>query len=316
MALHIETPYIESRPLSLSTGKSVWLKLEALQPTGSFKARGMGHACLIHKQRGAQRFISSSGGNAGLAVAYAGRQLKVPVTVVVPETTSERAKTLIAMEKGEVIVHGKNWGEAHKAAQAMTDEHSVLLHPFDDPLLWSGHSTMIEEMVRQGPRPDAVILSVGGGGLLCGVIEGLQKSPWGGVPVVAVETAGADCLARSLQAGEPVTLDAITTVATSLGARRACDRALELSRSHPVESAVVQDAQAVDACMRFMDDHRLIVEPACGASLAALSADADCLRRATTIAVIVCGGVGASAESLAALHGKLAESAGAAASPD
>ncbi|HEU0230894.1 MAG TPA: pyridoxal-phosphate dependent enzyme [Burkholderiaceae bacterium] len=315
MALHIETPYIESRPLSLGTGKSVWLKLEALQPTGSFKARGMGHACLIHKQHGAQRFISSSGGNAGLAVAYAGRQLKVPVTVVVPESTSERAKALIAMEKGVVVVHGKNWGEAHQAAKAMVDAHSVLLHPFDDPLLWSGHSTMIDEMVRQGPRPDAIILSVGGGGLLCGVIEGLQKSSWGGVPVVAVETVGADCLAQSLQAGEPVTLDDITTVATSLGARRACDRALDLSRSHSVESVVVQDRQAVEACVRFMDDHRLIVEPACGASLAALFSNADSLRRATTIAVVVCGGVGSTAANLAALHERLAESADTTATP-
>jgi L-serine/L-threonine ammonia-lyase len=309
MALHIQTPYLESRPLSLATGKSVFLKLEALQPTGSFKARGMGHACLIQKERGAQRLISSSGGNAGLAVAYAGRQLKMPVTVVVPESTPQRARDLIAMEKAQVVVQGENWAEAHRAAQAMVDEHSVLIHPFDDPLLWTGHSTMVEEMVRQGPRPDAVILSVGGGGMLCGVVEGLQKSPWGGVPVMAVETVGADCLAQSLREGKPVTLDKITTVATTLGANRVCDRALELSHSHPVESVVVRDDQAVEACVRFMEDHRLIVEPACGASLAALFSNAESLRRASTVAVIVCGGVGATAAGLAELHARLKGSA-------
>ena len=90
--MFIETPLLESRALSERLGKSIWLKMEAMQPTGSFKARGISHACAVYKERGAERFVSSSGGNAGLAVAYAGRKLGVPVLVVVPETTSERAK--------------------------------------------------------------------------------------------------------------------------------------------------------------------------------------------------------------------------------
>ena len=95
MTLQIQTPLIESRPLSLAAGRTVWLKLDALQPCGSFKLRGVGHACEVHHARGARHFVSSSGGNAGLAVAYAGRKLGVPVTVVVPETTTERAKELL-----------------------------------------------------------------------------------------------------------------------------------------------------------------------------------------------------------------------------
>src|SRR5262245_32642172 len=96
--MHIETPLLESRALSLHAHRSVWLKVEALQPSGSFKTRGIGHACREYARRGARRFISSSGGNAGLAVAYAGRRLGVPVTVVVPQTTSARAKELIGAE--------------------------------------------------------------------------------------------------------------------------------------------------------------------------------------------------------------------------
>ena len=84
-ALHVETPLIESRALSAHAGRPVWLKLDALQPPGSFKIRGIGHACGEYARRGAGRFISSSGGNAGIAVAYAGRQLAIPVVVVVPE---------------------------------------------------------------------------------------------------------------------------------------------------------------------------------------------------------------------------------------
>lgn len=104
MTLHIETPLIESRAMSLATDSSVWLKLDALQPPGSFKIRGIGHACETYLAQGARKFISSSGGNAGLAVAYAGRRLGVPVTVVVPETTTPKAIALLQLENAEVIV--------------------------------------------------------------------------------------------------------------------------------------------------------------------------------------------------------------------
>jgi len=132
--MFIETPLLESRALSQRLNKSVWLKMEAMQPTGSFKARGIGHACTVYKARGARRFVSSSGGNAGLAVAYAGRKLGVPVLVVVPETTSERAKHLIAREDAEVVVHGKSWQEANEFALASRTSADAFLHPFDDPL--------------------------------------------------------------------------------------------------------------------------------------------------------------------------------------
>ncbi len=92
MPLHLETPLIESDPLSLAAGRRVRLKLDNLQPPGSFKIRGIGAACEAHAQAGKRRFVSSSGGNAGIAVAYAGRRLSVPVVVVVPETTTERAR--------------------------------------------------------------------------------------------------------------------------------------------------------------------------------------------------------------------------------
>src|SRR3990167_6578113 len=118
MPLHIETPLLPSRPLSVLAGRSVWLKLDALQPPGSFKIRGMGLACEEYQRRGARRFVSSSGGNAGLAVAYAGRRLSVPVTVVVPETTSQRARELLGLEAAEVVVHGASWQEANEIGRA------------------------------------------------------------------------------------------------------------------------------------------------------------------------------------------------------
>jgi L-serine/L-threonine ammonia-lyase len=296
--LHIVAPLIESRALSQLSGKNILLKLEAVQPPGSFKIRGMGLACQEYLRRGAKRFISSSGGNAGIAVAYAGRHLSVPVVVVVPETTTERAKALIGLEGAQVIVHGASWQEANALALSMVTPDDAFLHPFDDPLLWRGHASMIDEVAHSGVKPDAVVLSVGGGGLLCGVVEGLQRNGWADVPVVAVETEGAASFAASVQAGQRVELEAITSIASSLGAKKVCEQAFEWTQRHSIHSVVVSDKAAVAACESFITDHRLVVEPACGAALAAVYGKADALLPFQTVLVIVCGGVTATAEQL------------------
>ena len=298
MALHIATPLLESTVYG-QPDRRVWLKMEALQPPGSFKMRGVGHACETHVRRGAKRLMSSSGGNAGLAVAHAGRALGVPVTVVVPQTTLERPKALIRRQGAEVIVHGRSWAEANAHLQTLLGEDDAFIHPFDDPLLWQGHASMIDEVADTGLQPDAVVLSVGGGGLMCGVIEGLHRHGWADVPVIAVETQGADSLAQSVAAGERVELPAITSVATSLGARQVCAQAFEWTRRHPVRSVVVSDRQAVEACLGFALEHRMIVEPACGAALSQVAEPAaPALRGAKNVLVIVCGGVAASHEQL------------------
>ncbi|MEP7008918.1 MAG: pyridoxal-phosphate dependent enzyme [Acidobacteriota bacterium] len=290
MPLHIETPLVESRPLSLSSGRAIWLKLEALQPSGSFKLRGIGHACETYYARGAKRFVCSSSGNAGLAVAYAGRILSVPVTVVVPEITTERAKELLRLEGAEVIVHGASWQEANNLAISRVGASDAFIHPFDDPLAWQGHSTLIDEVVRSGRKPDAVLLSVGGGGLLSGVALGLHRNGWTDVPILAVETEGAASFHQATKAGHPVELERITSIATSLGARRVCERAVQWFKEHPIRSLVVSDRSALSACERFLHDHRILVEPSCGASLAPVYDKSAELEPFGTVLVVVCGG--------------------------
>lgn len=297
MTLHIHTPLLESRALSLAAGCTVWLKLEALQPSGSFKLRGIGHACEVYRARGAQRFVSSSGGNAGLAVAYAGRALGVPVTVVVPETTSARAVELLKQEHAAVVVVGSSWQEANQYAQGLLREGDAFIHPFDDPLLWTGHASMIDEVARAGVKPDAVVLSVGGGGLLSGVVEGLQRNGWQDVPVLAVETEGAASLHAAMAAGQPVELDTIASVASSLGAKRVADQALACTQAHPVIAERVSDRQALQACEDFLRDQRILVEPACGAALA-LAYEAQRLAGYRNVLVIVCGGATATLEQI------------------
>lgn len=282
--MHIETPLIYSPHLKAH------LKLELLQPSGSFKNRGIGHFCDQKAKEGAKGFVTSSGGNAGLAAAYSARLLSLPITVVIPHSTPSFMLNKIRSEGATVIQKGVDWQEADTYARSLfTDPSICYVSPFDDPLIWTGNATLVHELASCF-KPDAIVLSVGGGGLLCGVIQGLQELNWNDVPVYAVETAGAASLHAALAAGRVVHLPKIDTLAKSLGARAVAEEALRLSQSHPVISKIVSDASALRACRAFACDHRMLVEPACGASLS-LCYDGDpVLLSHQKIVLIVCGG--------------------------
>jgi L-serine/L-threonine ammonia-lyase len=273
--------------------------MEAFQPVGSFKLRGIGRACRVRVERGAARLLASSGGNAGFAVAYAGRRLGVPVTVLVPKTTPEAMRARIRSEQATVIEHGDSWDDAHDRALELSRETGVAyIHPFDDPEIWAGHSTLIDEIASLEPAPQALVVSVGGGGLLCGVLEGMRRANWDDVPLLAVETEGAASFAASVAAGRLVTLERIDSIAVTLGARTVAAEALAWAGRHPVIPWIVDDRAAVDACARFAEDHRVLVEPACGAALAAVYRRADALAGLDPVVVVVCGGASASPKLL------------------
>ena len=296
--LYIETPTLLSEPLSDGLGKPVWLKLENLQPSGSFKLRGVAVLCQHEVAAGARGLVSSSGGNAGIAVAYVGRKLSIPVRVVVPESTTAQARKLILAQGAQLTVHGASWYEANAYAEASLAADEAFIHPFDHPLLWQGHSTMIDEVAQQGIKPGAVVLSVGGGGLLSGAVAGMQRLGWSDVPILAMETRGAESFAAALVAGEVVRLPGITSIASSLGARQVCDQALLSAQRHPVISDVISDAVAVGGCESLLREHRILVEPACGAAVAAVTEPSTCLADVESVLVIVCGGVTMTAENL------------------
>ncbi|EPF80675.1 pyridoxal-phosphate dependent enzyme [Acinetobacter rudis] len=291
MTLSIQTPLLYSSKLSQLNQCQVWLKMESSQPTGSFKLRSIGRACESHARQGAQHFICSSGGNAGIAVAYAARMLNLKATIVVPETTSAKARDLIEQQGAHLIVHGASWVEANNLALSLVDADSVYIHPFDDPLLWDGVAELIDEVIAEGLTPDAVVLSVGGGSLLSGVIQGLDRHQLA-IPIYAVETEGTASLHAAMQAGQHVSLDQVTGIATTLAARQVCKQAFELSQNHDVHSLKVTDQDTVTSCLAFLDDQRILVEPACGASLSVLYQQKIQFKPTDRVLVIVCGGAG------------------------
>lgn len=299
--LHDVTPYLRHRGLPAATGRETFVKMDAHQPTGSFKIRGLGLLCQRLQAQGARAFVCSSGGNAGLAAAYAGQALGAPVTVVLPGSAPAFMRDRIAALGAQVIIEGEVWDAADALAREIAGRgEAAYVSPFDHPYIWEGHASLIDEIAAAGPAPDAVVVAVGGGGLMCGVAQGLTRNGLADTTILAVETQGAASLARSIEAGGPVTLERIDTIASSLAARRVADRAFAWTRERAVIPVVVSDADAVRACKRFADDHLTLVEPACGAALSLAYDNHPALAPFKRVAVIACGGVVVSLEKLSA----------------
>jgi len=248
-------------------------------------------------------FYSSSGGNAGLACVTAATTLGRPSTVVVPSSTSEMMKArLRGAGASEVITHGDHWSQADQHVRRLVQENNgVYCPPFDHELVWQGNATLVAEL---GRKPDAIVCSVGGGGLFIGILLGLAKRGWSDVPVVAVETHGAASLHDSIKARRLVTLGKIDTIATSLGATTVAEKALSLSLERPVTPLLVSDAQAAIASYKFADDHKIMVEAACGAALAPayFGMLPDVLpgwSKTSHVVIVVCGGSNISVEKMA-----------------
>lgn len=297
--LHLVTPYWPHRGLP-TTGRETWVKMDAHQPTGSFKIRGIGLLCQRLQAEGAERFVCSSGGNAGLAAAYAARAIGAPMTVILPSTTPGFMRERIEALGAQVLIEGDVWDAADALAQAIAARgEAAYVSPFNHPYLWEGHASLVDEIAQAGPAPDAIVVAVGGGGLICGIAQGLERNGLKDTAIIAVETAGAASLARSIEAGEPITLPRIDTIASSLAARRVADAAFAWTQRRTVVPAVVSDADAVRACLRFVDDHQTLVEPACGAALSLAYDDHPALKPYARVAVVACGGVVTSLEKLA-----------------
>ncbi|KAK4669770.1 catabolic L-serine/threonine dehydratase [Podospora pseudopauciseta] len=324
----IETPLIYSAQMSRNAGCNIYLKLENVQPSGSFKSRGIGNMMLEASQSTPPttktHFLCSSGGNAGLACATTSLSLpNSTATIVVPLSTSPFMVQKLKDAGAQVVQKGQSWIEADTflreelLAKDTPGVENVYVPPFDHPAIWRGASTLIDEVVRQmpeGQKMDAVVCNVGGGGLVNGVCEGVHKHGLeDGVKVVALETEGADSLFQSTLKGELVTLEGITSLATSLGARTVSGRTWEWYQQMKggFVSGVVTDKEAAEACVRFLDEGRVMVELSCGATLAGVYKDqgrwlreqvgkgvSDEEWKGKNVVVVVCGGSNVSWEIL------------------
>ncbi|TGO16335.1 hypothetical protein BTUL_0029g00250 [Botrytis tulipae] len=319
----IKTPLVRSAALSRHAGCNVWLKLENLQPSGSFKSRGIGNLLmrsLPPNPHTPVHFYCSSGGNAGLACAHAAFSLNRPCTIVVPITTSSHMISKIKLLKAEVIQTGNHWSEADRYLREellANDANGVYVPPFDHPDIWDGHSTVITEIEEEvrglGIHTlDAVICSIGGGGLFNGIMKGLEDSGRLGAhsetKVIGVETTGTASFHAAMKREELVRLDGIDSIATSLGATQVAAKSLEwgLKYKKNVRSVVLGDAESVSGMVWMADEERILVESACGVSVAVaingvlkkiLEEDGETME-GKNVVIVVCGGSNISLKTL------------------
>jgi threonine dehydratase len=274
-------------------GRQVFLALEFMQHTGSFKARGAQNFLQAHRDAGTLPDVGvtiASGGNAGLACAWAARQQGVPATVFLPATAPAVKVARLRSYGAEVRLVGTEYAEAQAAcAEFAAATGALASHAYDHPLIAAGAGTLLEEIRARVPGLDTVVVAVGGGGLYAGVATAARHH---GIRTVPVEPLHCRALGAAVEAGRPVDVTVDSVAADSLGARRATAMALHAARQDGARPLTVPDDGIVRARQELWDHHRLAVEHAAATAYAAVLPSPDTgepLVEGERIAVVLCG---------------------------
>ncbi|WP_069166666.1 threonine/serine dehydratase [Nocardia altamirensis] len=286
------------RPVALAPADEgagqLWFALEMLQHTGSFKVRGALNFLLAHRDNGTlppAGVTIASGGNAGLACAWAARGQGVTATVFLPTTAPKVKVDRLASYGADVRLVGTQYADALAASREFAANTGALLsHAYDNPLIAAGAGTLMTEIHERLPDLDTVVVAVGGGGLFAGIATAADHY---GVRTIAVEPRNCRALNAALTAGQLVDVDVDSIAADSLGARRATALALTAAQTYDVTSVLVDDADIVATRRALWDDRRLAVEYGAATALAALGGgDQQPVFRpepGERVCVIVCG---------------------------
>ncbi len=265
------SPCAYSETLSRATGTKLWLKLENLQMTGSFKERG---ACnklmtLTAEERG-RGVICASAGNHAQAVAYHAQRLGIAATIVMPELTPLVKVSSTRSFGPRVVLHGANFDEAYeKAREIEAAENLVFVHPFDDDLVMAGQGTIGLELLEQNPYLEAVIVAVGGGGLAAGVAVAIKETN-PRIKVFGVETSVLPSMKAAIAAGSPVTVPAARTIAEGIAIRRAGELTHEACKKYLDDIVLVDEEEIAEAILTLLEREKTVAEGAGAVPLAAL----------------------------------------------
>jgi threonine dehydratase len=283
-------PFIRRTPVvamgaGQGRGPQAFFKLEFLQHTGSFKPRGAFNRILSAAVPRAG-VIAASGGNHGVAVAFAARQLGKRAEVFVPSIVSPAKLALLRSLGAKVTVAGANYAEALAASRVRARATGALeVHAYGDPEVIAGQGTLAKELEEQLPRLDTVMLAVGGGGLMAGVAAWFR----GRVKVVAVEPRKCPTLSKALRAGLPVEVAVGGIAADSLGAREVGAVAFSVAQRFVEKAVLVTERQIAFAQRKLWQEFRMLVEPGGAAAFAALLAGAYRPRASERVCVVLCG---------------------------
>lgn len=289
------TPCARSEMLSRVTGQEIFLKLENLQMTGSFKERGaLNKIATLTREEAAKGVVAASAGNHAQGVAYHATQRGIRAVIVMPLTTPLVKVQATRGFGAEVVLHGANYDEACAEATRFCEaEGMTFIHPFDDPLVMAGQGTIGLELLEQVEGLEAVVAPIGGGGLIggigCAVKEAAAKLGRK-VRVIGVQTARLPSMQAALREGRPVTLEPGTTIADGIAVRRAGEVTYPVVARYVDEIVTVEEDEIASAILTLLEREKTLAEGAGAAALAALLQQRTSLAPGMKTAVLVCGG--------------------------
>jgi len=286
-----KTPVIKAAPMRevVAPGAELWLKLECLQVTGSFKARGALSKLRSLPSEAVQRgLVTASGGNHGIAVAYAAMLAKVPATIFVPTGVSPAKAKKIEAYGAKLVVGGASWFEANKEALALAATGPTYIHAFADPVVIAGQGTVAIELIDQIKDLDVLVVAIGGGGLIAGMALA-AKAIRPGMRIIGVQPTGAASMHDSLAAGRLVELDRVTTRVPTLAARRTEAVNFEIVQRHVDEIVLIEDDDMDVASRWLWREMNIAADPSGAAAVAALMTGRVKPQIGTRVCALVCG---------------------------
>jgi len=284
------SPCPHSIMLSALTGQEVYLKLENLQMTGSFKERGsLNRIAMLTPEQARRGVIAASAGNHAQGVAYHATKRGIRAVIVMPLTTPLVKVTATRDFGAEVVLHGANYDEAFvEATRLCAAEGLTFIHPFDDAAVMAGQGTIGLELLEQVSQLEAVVVPIGGGGLISGIACAIKESR-PEIRVVGVQTSRLPSMAAAVAAHHPVTIDPATTIADGIAVRRVGDLTLPVVERYVDEIVTVDEDEIASAILMLLEREKTLAEGAGATALAALLQHRTSLKGART-AVLVCGG--------------------------
>jgi threonine dehydratase len=284
------SPCPHSQMLSALTGQQVYLKLENLQMTGSFKERGaLNRIAMLTPEQAARGVVAASAGNHAQGVAYHATSRGIRALIVMPLATPLVKVTATRGFGAEVVLHGANYDEACDEATRLCEaEGMTFIHPFDDATVMAGQGTIGLELLEQIPQLEAVVVPIGGGGLIGGIACAIKESR-PEIRIVGVQTSRLPSMLAARAEGHPVTVEPSTTIADGIAVRRAGDVTYPVVARYVDEIVTVDEDEIASAILVLLEREKTLAEGAGAAALAALLQKKTTLIGAHT-AVLVCGG--------------------------
>jgi threonine dehydratase len=286
----IKTPLVYSSSLSQMFDGEIYLKLENLQKTGSFKIRGATYSILARKDEiGHGGVVAASAGNHAQGVALAARQALIPATIVMPEWASITKQEATRGYGGEVVIEGQSLKECIKKAQQLALEGKTFIHPFDDPDIITGQGTVALEILEDLKQTDMILVPIGGGGIISGIASTV-KSIRPSVKVIGVQSAACPSAYESYRSGKITSVDSHHSIADGISVKQVGDLNFEIIKKYVDDVVLVEEDQIAAAILLLLERKKILAEGAGAVPLAALLNGSVTVPRGSRVVLLISGG--------------------------